>query len=527
MKSTYSPAVRPLRKIVISLAAAWPLCAFPHAPAQTSNPHRHASQDSASDHLSRGKVFGSQENWKEAEAELRIYRNQHPDVENATVLHAEALIKIGQPFDASLELQQFLREHPKALRSHELLAVLAGGPLRDSTLAASELRTCVHLAPSDFQAWESLGDVYTDGANAAQAVDAYLHAIRLKPTDPVASASLAHAYAEQGLQEKAAAQFAHSLALVKQATHSEKDTASVAFLYGQYMAEHGDARQGIPALTQAIKFNPNSADAYYWRARAYENLHDTKNAEQDALEAIKLSPTGKEAPLFLITLYRKAGDMETAQKYAELAQKIADQEQAQASFGRSLRDSLDQAEPLLRQGKFAEAAPLYESLIKLLPTFYEAYFDLGMCYGELGRPKDAESEFRKYLAFQPVSADGHAALGVLLLSEDRGPEAVAELNQAIQIDPDAIEARRALANEYLKEENPRSALTILRPVENAKDVQLLLMLATALEQTGDYRSARIQVDRVLAIDPHNSDAIALRNALNKPAAQKAANQQAG
>jgi Tfp pilus assembly protein PilF len=53
------------------------------------------------------------------------------------------------------------------------------------------------------------------------------------------------------------------------------------------------------------------------------------------------------------------------------------------------------------------------------------------------------------------------------------------------------------------------------------------MLATALEQTGDYRSARIQVDRVLAIDPHNSDAIALRNALNKPAAQKAANQQAG
>ena len=48
---------------------------------------------------------------------------------------------------------------------------------------------------------------------------------------------------------------------------------------------------------------------------------------------------------------------------------------------------------------------------------------------------DAEAAFRKYLSFQPASADGRDSLGVLLLAEGRGKEAIPELEEAIRSTP--------------------------------------------------------------------------------------------
>ena len=35
------------------------------------------------------------------------------------------------------------------------------------------------------------------------------------------------------------------------------------------------------------------------------------------------------------------------------------------------------------KGDYKAAAVRYEAIVKMLPTFYEAYFDLGMRYGQL------------------------------------------------------------------------------------------------------------------------------------------------
>ena len=456
-----------------------------------------------------GREFGAKRDWKQAERELRIYRNQHPESATAVVLHAEALIKVAQPFDAALELQKFLQSHPTALRPHELYAVLAADTLKDDILAASELETCVKLSPRDFQAWKSLGDTYLDQEKADEAIRAYRRASQLRPDDAVTAASLAQAYDRAGSADKAGVEFQRALKL----SANPKDAASVQYLYGQYLVGQGRSQEGVAAMTKALAFNPHSADAFYWRARAYDKLKDYKNAERDALEAIRLAPHAKESPLLLINIYRKQGDQEKVQQYADMAQKISEDEQTQASFGRSLRDALDRAEPLLREGRFAEAAPQYEALIKKLPTFYEAYFDLGMCYSQTGRPEEAEAALRKYLAFQPVSADGHAALGVLLLQQGRGPDAVPELQQALQIDPTLDEARKALASEFLHESKPEEAVHVLRAAKDSKDTQLIVMLASVLSQQGDNAGAMREIRRALAIQPDDPDALKLKQAV--------------
>lgn len=463
--------------------------------------------------LIQGRQLGAQGKWKEAEVKLREYRQQNPDSTEAVALHAESLIKINQPFDAALELQAFLKQHPDALRAHELYAVLAAGPLRDVNLAIHELEICVKLAPKDFQAWESLGDAYLDQVKTDQAVRAYEAAARLRPDNATTIASLAHAYAENGDMAKALEKFKHAEELAAKPGQPEKAVATVAYLRGQFLAEHGSGDEAVTALTKALGFNPQSTDAYYWRARAYERMNDREHAIADAQKALALSPANKEAALFLITQYRKAGDMESAQKYAALAQKITDAEQAQQTFGRSLRDTLDKAEPLLREGQFAEVIPLYESIVKQLPTFYEAYFDLGTCYAQTGRTSDAEAALKKYLSFQPVSGDGHAVLGVVLAEEGKGTEAVAELTHALQIDPTLIEARKALANEYMQEKNYPAAVNVLRAAKNLQDVEAEMMLATALEKSGNHSSAMVAVNRALTIDPANAEALQLKQDL--------------
>lgn len=480
-----------------------------------SSPSRFVGEVRTSpDHLTLGRQLGAEGKWKEAEKELRIYRNQHPDSLTAIVLHAEALIRVDQPFDAALELQKFLQSHPDAVRAHELYAVLAAGTLKDQILAASELEKCVKLAPKDFQAWKSLGDTYLDQEKSEEAIRAYQRASQLQPADAVTAASLAHAYDQGGIPAKAAAEFDRALKLVRSGGQdAAKDSASVQYLYGQYLLDQGRSEQSVVAMSKALKFNPNSPTALYWRARAYEKMKDYKNAEKDALQAIRLAPHSKEAPLLLINVYRKQENAAKVQEYADMAQKLSDEEQTQASFGRSLRDALDRAEPLLREGRFAEATAQYEALIKLLPTFYEAYFDLGMCYGETGRPAEAEAAFRKYLSFQPVSADGHGALGVLLLQQGRNQEAVSELEQALQIDPTLDEARKALASEYLHESNPNESIRVLRAAKDTKDPQLIVMLASILLDKGDTTGAQREFRRAQAIQPDDPDVLKLKQRL--------------
>jgi tetratricopeptide (TPR) repeat protein len=474
---------------------------------------RKAPPEGSDAHLSLGKQLGAQGKWKEAEAELRTFKNEYPNSAEAVVLYAETLVEIDQPFDAALELQDFLQRHPDSLRAHELYAVLAAGPLRDVNLAIRELETCVKLAPKDFQAWESLGDAYLDQAKPEQAVHAYGEAVRLRPDDPVSSASFAHAYAESGEVSKAAEEFKRANALANRPGRPAKSVATVEYLWGQYLAEQGAGAESADELTKALEFNPKSADAYYWRARAYEKMGDGGRAIADALKAIELSPGSKEAALFLITQYRKAGEMEKAQKYADLAQKMTDTEQAQQTFGRDLRDTLDKAEPLLREGNFAEAIPLYESIVKRLPTFYEAYFDLGTCYAQTGRLADAQAALGKYLSYQPVSADGHATLGLVMAEQNKNEEAIAELSQAIQIDPTLVEARKALANEYLQQGDPRAAVSTLLSVKKIPDAEVETMLAIALGKTGDFSSALVAVNRALAIDPASTQVQQLKQEL--------------
>jgi len=84
------------------------------------------------------------------------------------------------------------------------------------------------------------------------------------------------------------------------------------------------------------------------------------------------------------------------------------------------------------------------------------------------------------------------------------------LEEAIQIDPSLTEARKSLADEYLHESKPKAAVAVLRPAENEKDEQVLVLLAQALKQTSTYAGALVVVNRALDLRPEDAEALEIK-----------------
>ena len=458
------------------------------------------------DHRALAEDLAAKHRWLESEKEFRIYRNEHPDSVNAIVWHAEALMRISQPFDAALELQKFIGAHPDSVRALELHAVLASSSLHDPKGAEADLEECVKLDAKDFFARKSLGDIYLDQDRGDEAVRSYEAAVKLRPQDPVVRASLAYARSRTNAHAEAESDFKEAARMAR----APAEVIGVQTLYGRFLLDDGNKEMAVAAFGKVLAVDPHSAEALIWRAEAYTALQMMPQAEADALAALAQSPGDKRSALLLVKLYRQQGMPEKAEQYAGVVQKIAAAEDAHFALGRNLRDTLGEVEPLLLKGDYKEAAVRYETIVKTLPTFYEAYFDLGMCYSQMGRLAEAEAGFRKYLSYQPVSGDGHASLGILLVAEGRGAEAIPELKEAIQIDPSLTEARKFLANEYIQQSNFKAAIAVLRPAEKEKDAQLLVLLALALKNASMYAGALDAVNTALELQPGDAQATQIK-----------------
>jgi tetratricopeptide (TPR) repeat protein len=177
----------------------------------------------------------------------------------------------------------------------------------------------------------------------------------------------------------------------------------------------------------------------------------------------------------------------------------------------NMRRSIQSAESLLSEQKFAEAAKEYEAILKLQPGFQEAHFALGVCYTQLGRRDLAEAALKHYLRYQPSSAEAHAILGILQLEQGRLGEARKELTQALHLDQEQSEAQKALARICLLEQNFTGAIALLHPLEASltADDEVRFMLAGALERDHQLSEAQKLLDRILSHDVKSSPEVYL------------------
>jgi tetratricopeptide (TPR) repeat protein len=398
--------------------------------------------------LSAARRAESAGDWKSVEDLSRTFLRRNPSSEEAALLHARALIHLGQPFDATLELEDYLKRTPDSVKISKLYAALLIEVVDQSSKAEEVLLRCTKLAPGDAEVWETLGRLHLIRHRGAEAVRALREAVRLAPGNPAYRAEFARALEDEGQAAEAGAAFRKALALN---ASSAKPSAIAYRLYAESLARKQRQKDSIEFFTKALLLNPHDSDAYHGRALAYESQEDLKRAEADAAAALRELPTRRDSHQLLIRIYRATGRDDKLARQVERMQSVVDEQQNELARGREMRAALNKAEPLIAQGKYAEALPLYEQVVAASPDFYEAHFALGICYQQTGQPAKGEASLRKYLTFQPLSADGHAALGLLLAAVRRPAEAKPELERALELNPSLVEPRNALAELSMRE----------------------------------------------------------------------------
>jgi predicted Zn-dependent protease len=89
--------------------------------------------------------------------------------------------------------------------------------------------------------------------------------------------------------------------------------------YFQGLALDRAARPGeaVSVLNDAIRLNPNSAEAHLALGKTELTIGRVSAATAELQESLRLSPGNVQAQRLLSQAYRRAGDAQTASRYAE------------------------------------------------------------------------------------------------------------------------------------------------------------------------------------------------------------------
>ena len=105
---------------------------------------------------------------------------------------------------------------------------------------------------------------------------------------------------------------------------------------------------------------------------------------------------------------------------------------------------LQDAMRLRRAGRLAEAAQIYQAILKDQPQHFEVLHALGILNYQSGRLEDAERLIAEATRVNPRAADAQYNRGSLLLKLNRIEEAVSAFDQALRVKP-ITQKRSAIA----------------------------------------------------------------------------------
>jgi choline-sulfatase len=172
-----------------------------------------------------------------------------------------------------------------------------------------------------------------------------------------------------------------------------------------------------------------------------ESGSHTPQARRIALLQQAVEEDPKDPSLY----HQLGGELEKAGRYAE----------ALRLYETALRRGVDNgrlhsriADLSLRAGEKDRAIVEYEKAAQFNPSDLESQTNLGTAYLEKGRAADAERVFQWVLSNDQRNAAAHNGMGLIFVQRREMPAAKLQFEQAVQLDPDMVEAQMNLGLIY-------------------------------------------------------------------------------
>lgn len=247
----------------------------------------------------------------------------------------------------------------------------------------------------------------------------------------------------------------------------------------------------ISSSTAALALTSNyktRSFIYTWRASAYIGKNEFKKAEQDANQAIRLTPQNAGGYVQRASIYHHTGNYEKAIEYSTTAIRL-DPNSARAYFNRGAS--------LYLKGEQERAIADYNEARRHDPNFPGIYYNLALSEKKLGRLDRAIADLDEAIRRKPTDAWSYAERGSTYFAAGNYRAAASDLSKATQLSPNDYIASNSLA--WFKATCPdasfRNGKEAVRMATNAceqtkwKRPHEIDTLAAAYAETGDFGQA--------------------------------------
>jgi Flp pilus assembly protein TadD len=183
--------------------------------------------------------------------------------------------------------------------------------------------------------------------------------------------------------------------------------------------------------------------------------------------------------------------------------------------GNNTRNYNELATAMAERGFHDEARALFETALAKGRGGYEIYNNFAGLLVSVGDLIQAEKLLRLSIGENDQQARSNANLGLLLVEQGRGSEAVAFLERAIVLNPEDRRSRRALSSHYndqgidlMQANHPAEALTAFQKAAAADptDAAAQMNLALYYVKSGNPEQARALLRRLLQEHPGHAPA---------------------
>jgi Tfp pilus assembly protein PilF len=277
--------------------------------------------------------------------------------------------------------------------------------------------------------------------------------------------------------------------------------AEAAYSAGMDAFKKGDLLGAKNQFSQAMQADPKAYQAFYSLGVVRERTNETSGALTAYRQATTVVPDYEPAIVAYAVLLARTGKPDDAMDFLN---------QRQAMMPKSAAVTAAQAEVKSIQGNSGEAQRLAQEALKLNPDYRPAMvtlardhyrsrrLDLALYalkgildgYGEENPPRDKNN------------AEAHLIRGLIYKEQGlRGP-AIQELQKALELRPDLVEARVQLSSYFLEAGNAADAQQLLEPALkfDADNVIAHLNLGDAYRLLGRPADAKRELEWVKARD---------------------------
>ena len=288
-------------------------------------------------------------------------------------------------------------------------------------------------------------------------------------------------------------------------------------------------------LRSVLRDQPNSAQAYYFIARAYELTGSKSLADESYTKALDLSkysasyavPYAKSLmnkneqsraeDVLQNTLKRHPGNIVVTRLLAQIKLNKGDFSGAQAiadsvkSASNSNLSELIEAEILMRKGDDLGSIALLETAYKKMPSDIQTITAIVRIHLNKQRTDAAKAFLDTVLVANPDNYDAKLLLAQVYDASKDSVKAQEVFTNIIALEPKKIEAYQQLASSYVKSNDLAAAKVAIENglVANPNSVDLYMLLAEIHQLNNQHKAALAVYDKILLQNP--SLLVALNN----------------